>query len=204
MDYGNFVTSIKSGIFTALFLFVLLCPAYSLEIQGVKIPPQVEINGEKLALNGAGLRTVTLLIIPVKAYVAAFYSPTPLRSETAVIGTPGPMQFTFTFLKSVNQNQVAQAWRAQFHDSVTFTYEGYEKDRDTFISMFGPLQTGGVEIVRLIGNNTLVYDGDKLKGSIAGRNFQRAFLSLWFGSNPVMPELKTALLGSNGFTRQQP
>ena len=46
-----------------------------------------------------------------------------------------------------------------------------------------------------MGTDTLVYDSGELKGTIRGRDFQRAFLSLWFGSKPVMPELKAALLG---------
>jgi hypothetical protein len=61
--------------------------------------------------------------------------------------------------------------------------------------MFGALQQGGVQMVQFIGTDTLVYDQGLLKGTIAGRDFQKAFLSLWFGSNPVSPDLKSALLG---------
>jgi hypothetical protein len=98
-------------------------------------------------------------------------------------------------LKSVGQGQVKSAWTAQFADSAAYTYPGFEKDRDAFIALFGPLQTGGIESVQLVGTDTLVYDSGQLKGTIRGRDFQRAFLSLWFGSQPVMPELKSALLG---------
>ncbi len=182
------------------FVFILLILASlhiasAVEIEGVKVPAQAQVNGQTLPLNGAGLRTVVLLIIPIKAYVAAFYAPSPLRSEADVLASAGPLGFTFTFLKSVGQGQVTSAWTAQFADSNSFTYPGFEKDRDAFIALFGPLQTGGVESVQLVGTDTLVYDSGKFKGTISGRNFQRAFLSLWFGSNPVMPSLKTALLG---------
>ena len=53
----------------------------------------------------------------------------------------------------------------------------------------------GVERVQFVGTNTLVYDSGILKGTIAGRDFQKAFLSLWFGSKAVSPDLKAALLG---------
>jgi hypothetical protein len=62
--------------------------------------------------------------------------------------------------------------------------------------MFGPLQSMGVESVQLVGTDTLVYDSGILKGTISGRDFQKSFLSLWFGSNPVAPDLKSALLGN--------
>ncbi len=34
-------------------------------------------------------------------------------------------------------------------------------------------------------------------GTIKGRDFQKAFLSMWFGAKPVMPTLKAALLGKS-------
>jgi hypothetical protein len=62
--------------------------------------------------------------------------------------------------------------------------------------MFGPLSGTGVEQVHLVGTNTIVIDQGVTKGTIPGRDFQKAFLSLWFGSKAVSPDLKTALLGN--------
>jgi hypothetical protein len=53
-----------------------------------------------------------------------------------------------------------------------------------------------VEQVQLVGTNTIVIDQGVTKGTIPGRDFQKAFLSLWFGSKAVSPDLKTALLGN--------
>lgn len=168
----------------------------AVEIEGVQVPSSIVVSGQTLPLNGAGLRTITLLIVPIKAYVAAFYAPAPLRTAKAVTSSPGPLKFTFTFLQGVGQSQVTQAWQAQFQQSVTFTYPGLEKDQAAFISFFGPLSKGGVESVELVGTSTRVYDNGALRGTVEGRNFQQAFLSLWFGTNPVMPELKSGLLGN--------
>ena len=168
----------------------------ALEIQGVAVPPAAQVAGQTLPLNGAGLRTFTLLVLPIKVYVAAFYAPEPLRSEAAVLASPGPMEFRFTFLRAVGASDVSRAWTSQFASSNTYTYPGYEKDRDSFIGMFGALRQGGVEKVQFVGTDTLVYDQGTLKGTIAGRDFQKAFLSLWFGSDPVSTDLKAALLGN--------
>jgi hypothetical protein len=51
-------------------------------------------------------------------------------------------------------------------------------------------------MVQFVGSQTQVYDNGQLKGTILGRDFQKAFLSLWFGSNPVQQDLKAALLGN--------
>jgi hypothetical protein len=171
--------------------------AGAVEIQGVKVPPSVEVNGQSLPLNGAGLRTFSLLMVPIKIYVAAFYAPAPLKSEAAVMASPGPLEFSFTFLRAVDASDVAKAWSSQFAASATYnTYPGYEKDRDAFVGMFGALQQGGVQTVRFVGTDTLIFDQGAQKGTIAGRDFQKAFLSLWFGSSPVSSDLKSALLGN--------
>lgn len=177
-------------------LLLSISAASSLEIQGVKIPQQVTVDGETLSLNGAGLRTVSIAFIPIKIYVAAFHTPAPLKSADAVQASPGPLQFTFTFLRAVSQSQVTQAWQDQIQTSMTYTYPGMEKDRQAFIGMFGPLSQGGVEMVQLVGQETRVYDNGVFKGAIQGRDFQKAFLSVWFGSNPAQEDLKTALLGN--------
>ncbi|MFM8364385.1 MAG: chalcone isomerase family protein [Verrucomicrobiota bacterium] len=169
--------------------------AGAVEIQGVKVPPSAEVNGQSLALNGAGLRTFSLLMVPIKIYVAAFYAPGPLRSEAEVIASPGPLEFSFTFLRAVDASDVARAWSSQFAASVSYTYAGYDKDRDAFVGMFGALQQGGVQMVRFVGTDTLIFDQGTQKGTIAGRDFQWAFLSMWFGANPVSADLKAALLG---------
>ena len=167
----------------------------AVEIQGVTVPPQVQVEGNALQLNGAGLRTFTLLMVPIRIYVAALYTPAALRTAEAVMSSAGPMQFDFTFLRAVGQSDVTKAWTSQFAQSVSYTYPGYARDRDAFIAMFGPLSSGGLERVRFLGTNTVVFDQGTKKGTIPGRDFQKSFLSLWFGSNPVASDLKAALLG---------
>jgi len=177
-------------------LILTVSSSMALEIQGVNVAPGVTVAGSNLALNGAGLRTFSLLMVPIKIYVASFYTAAPLRTEAAVMASSGPMQLDFTFLRAVGQGDVTKAWTSQFAQSVSYSYPGYAKDRDAFIAMFGPLQSMGVESVQLVGTDTLVYDSGILKGTIPGRDFQKSFLSLWFGSNPVDPDLKLALLGN--------
>ncbi len=170
--------------------------ARALEIEGVQIPPQTTVSGQTLQLNGAGLRSFKLLLVPIKVYVASFYSAVPLRTSADAMATQGPVKFNFTFLVAVDQGKVADAWNSQFKASATSTYPGLAKDQAAFVSMFGPLKAGGVQSVEIEGNATRMFDGGKLKGTITGRDFQKAFLSMWFGPSPVTPDLKAALLGS--------
>lgn len=180
----------------ALVFLPAIISAKALDVEGVNVPAQTTVAGQTLQLNGAGVRVVKLAFIPIKAYVASFYTPEQLGTEKAVLASPGPMQFNFTFLQGVGQGQVTDAWNAQFKASASYTYPNLAQDQAAFVKMFGPLKQGDVETVELVGANTLVYDGGSLKGTIKGRDFQKAFLSLWFGSSPVMPSLKASLLGN--------
>lgn len=180
---------------TFLLCVIFVKPTHALTIEGVEVAPQVVVSGQTLPLNGAALRTVTLAFIPIKAYVATFYAPAPLRSYDAVLASPGPLQFNFTFLQGVSQKQVTDAWNAQFKQSATAPYPGLATDQAAFVSFFGPLKKGGVETVEIVGNETRAYDNGTLRGTIQGRAFQKAFLSLWFGSSPVQDSLKSGLLG---------
>ena len=161
----------------------------------MEVPAQKTVGGKKLTLNGSGVRSVTFAMIPIKAYVAAFYAPRPLSTEAEAAASPGPLEFDFTFLRAVGQADVTKAWNAQFGESVSAPYPGLKRDQAAFVQMFGPLENRGVETVVIAGDQTKVYDAGEFKGAIQGRDFQKAFLSLWFGSSPVSPELKRALLG---------
>jgi len=50
--------------------------------------------------------------------------------------------------------------------------------------------------IQLVGEDTVVVDQEEHKGVIRGRDFQRAFLSMWFGEKAVQASLKAGLLGS--------
>ena len=93
----------------ALLLVAQFTSAKALQIEGVNVPAQTKVAGQTLPLNGAGLRTVTIAFVPIKAYVASFFAPTPLRTAAAVTPAAGPLQFNFTFLHSMGQGQVTNA-----------------------------------------------------------------------------------------------
>jgi hypothetical protein len=154
------------------------------------------VDGVTLQRNGQGVRLISFLGMNIKIYVAGFYSPSPLISAEQVLECRDcPMQLDFTFLRDVSQSKMTYAWKSQLEYSVTYSnYDGYERDRDAFIAMFGPIPNGGTESVQLVGEDTLVVDQGVYKGRITGRNFQMAFLSMWFGDKAVSDDLKAGLL----------
>jgi hypothetical protein len=174
------------------------------ETSGIALPDVMHVDGVELKRNGHGIRSIRFLGMNINIYVAGLYSPKPLLSEDDVYShRDGPIQMDFTFLRSVGRSKVISAWSQQLESSVSHMYDGYEQDRDTFIDMFSNhIAYGGTQTVQLVGDNTVIVDQGVQKGAIPGRNFQMAFLSMWFGERAVAEDLKEGLL--NGAAHHQP
>jgi hypothetical protein len=187
---------------TRLAAAIALCTALALtagaaarEIEGLQVPESHLVDGLPLALNGAGVRSVKLGPFAIKAYVAAFYATGPVRAADAALDGRRPLRLDFTFLRAVSKADVAKAWNAQFRASLAHDYPELAADQAAFVGMFGPLQRSGAQSVEMVGEETRVYEGALLKGVIHGRDFQRAFLGLWFGPKPPTTRLREELLG---------
>lgn len=170
------------------------CMAHG-DIEGVSVPEAVSIEGHTLHLNGAGLREISLLGARMKLYVASLYTPVRVRSLKELLASPRPVEINFIFLKGVSRTLVERSWRQQFARSATYTYPGFGKDQETFISLLGNLDEKGRDTVQFLSGETRVLDQGRLMGTIRGEEFQRAFFFLLFGDKPISRRLKANLLG---------
>jgi hypothetical protein len=167
--------------------------AISTFFEGIELPDFRKGGGFELKRNGQGIRSVW----GFKIYVAAMYSLNRLQEAKDVLDCHGdcPLQLDFTFLRSVTGKQCKTAWQKQLDHSVSYHYNGYEKDRDAFIQkLSGPISNGGTLSVQMIGDDTVVIDQGTERGVVTGKKFQKAFLSMWFGNRPVTDDLKEGLL----------
>jgi hypothetical protein len=175
----------------------------------VQLPNIKHVDGVPLKRNGDGVRSISVFGWNVNVYVAGFYSAAPLLSEKDVLESHGagnsPMHFDFTFLRSVDEGRVVSAWSQQLEHSVTHTYDGYELDRDRFVELFtNKIANGGTQTVQLVGDNTIITDQGVHKGNIHGRDFQKSFLSMWFGEKAVAEDLKASLLSGACHLDEEP
>ena len=166
-------------------------------VEGVELPDHRVIDGMQLKRNGHGLRSLTYFGIGIRIYVASMYSSKPILTAQQAMHQDapdnGPIQLDFTFLRYVRQSQVVSAWTQQLDHSISYKeYEGYDADRQRFIDLAssGPIENQGRQSVQLVGEETRIIDQGKLKGVIPGKNFQRSFLSMWFGNIAVAEDLK--------------
>ena len=160
-----------------VIIFVALHSVGAAQVfEGINLPEIRKIDGIELLMNGRGLRSIQFFRLEVKVYVAGFYSQIPLLSEEDVMTRRDClMLLDFTFLRDISKNRVISAWRKQITYSSSFRYEELEEDTNLLIELLAlPIPKGGTQSILIDGNDTTVFLDGVRKGSISGRNFQKA------------------------------
>jgi hypothetical protein len=172
--------------------------AQAVEVANVKYEPTLDLAGQKLQLNGAGIRYKFV----VKVYTAGLYLTTTAGTTQEVLAAPGPKRIHITMLRDIDGNELgklftkgmeANAPRDEFVKSIN----GVLKLSEVFASR-KQLNSGdsfSVDYVPGVGS-TLLLNGKTVMGEpIKEPEFFSALLRIWLGDKPADDALKDALLG---------
>lgn len=180
----------------ALILFAGL-GAGAVEVAGVNFQPQVEVNGSKLQLNGAGVRYKSIF----KVYSAGLYLSRKATTLEQVIAAPGPKRLSITMLRDIDASELGKLFSRGMEDNM---------DR----AAFGKLIPGILRMSQIFSDHKKLQAGDNftvdwvpgvgtvitLKGTAQGAAFKEpefftAMMGIWFGKSPADWMLRDALLG---------
>lgn len=194
------VAKLVCGMVTALGTGLLLCgltmPAAALEINQVKIEPQVSLANKDLVLNGAGVRSVLF----VKAYVAALYLPSKMEDANLVIAN-GPRKMVLHILRDIEVNELASAMlKGMRKNNSAKDLAEVTMQMASFGQVFGniPMVKNGDTITfdYVPGQGSVAYvNKTRLGDALPGDQFARVFFRIWLGDHPVQESLKRELLG---------
>jgi hypothetical protein len=182
-----------------LFLTLALSAGFqaqALELSGVQIPPQVDVAGTPLQLNGAGVRFKAVF----KVYTAALYTTRKVNSLDELNKVPGPRRISITMLRDIDATELGKLFTRGMEDNM---------ERATFTKLIpGIMRMGQIfaDHKKLVAGDSFVVDwlpgrGMVLtvKGKTEGEPFKEveffnALMAIWMGSNPADWQLKNALL----------
>lgn len=170
--------------------------AVATTVEGVKLPDQVNVGGQQLVLNGAGVREKFFFDI----YVAALYLPEKNGDADAILAADRPWRMMMHFLYSkVAKKKLDAGWEEGISDNVSPEQLGQLKQRlEQFKSLFEEMHKGEEAILDYVpGKGVQVSVKGEMKGTVTGSDFAAALLSVWLGKEPVTGKLKKALLGVN-------
>lgn len=181
------------------FLVVLLCVGLTAsvapagELEGVTMPDEITIDDSTLQLNGMGVRKK----LWIEVYVAGLYLETPTSSADQVVSSDEYKRVVMHFLTDkATKKKMDKAWWEGFENNSPDVYESMRDKISKFAGFFGDMEDGS-EIVLTItpdGSTIAEFNGEE-KGTIEGREFAEAVLSLWMGPEPPSDKLKEGMLG---------
>lgn len=169
-----------------------------IEVAGVKYDGTVEVAGQKLLLNGAGIRYKAIF----KVYTAGLYMNAKATTPEAVLANNGPKRIHIQMLRDIDGEELGKlftkgmeqnASREEFGRSIS----GVLRMSEIFVQK-KKLKTGesfGVDYIP--GTGTVVFvNGQLIPGDpIKGEDFFNVLLKIWLGKSPADSDLKVALLG---------
>jgi len=177
-----------------LFLGLILYSGlvFATEFEGVKIPPTTICEGKEIPLSGYGIRKYS--IFKIRVFVLAVYAPKAIRKGTGMDLEQRPLCFEMTYLRDVDEEDVNKAWEFQFKDSSQHDYPALKEDVMNLTKYFGEIKGERKESFYLSTDSTKIYEDGAFKGEIKGKDFQKSFLSIWFGTNPPTKQLQKQIL----------
>jgi len=164
------------------------------ECHGVAFPEQIQVQTSPLTLNGLGLRQATLL--KVNVYVAALYVAQKSTDANAILAANTPKHLVLHFVRDVDGADIKKAWEEGFEDNAKAQLPALKERIEQLQAWMVDMKSGQqLTFTHKPGAGIEVDVNGTVKGTIAGDDFAKAFLSIWLGPKPPNAGLKEGLLG---------
>jgi hypothetical protein len=169
----------------------------AVDIAGVKFDHSLDLAGQKLQLNGAGIRYKFV----VKVYAAGLYLGSKASTPEAVLAAPGVKRIQIVALRDIDGNDLGRLFTKGIEQNTTRqefmkSINGVLKIADMFANKKELLkgESFSVDYVPGIGS-TVMLNGKAQGDAIKEPEFFSALMNIWLGRSPADDQLKDALLG---------
>jgi hypothetical protein len=163
-------------------------------LAGVNIPDTADVAGQKLVLNGAGLRKKLF----IKVYTGALYLPAKSGNATSILAADQTRRMVMHFVFSVDKGKIAEAWTEGLADNTPNAGADVKTNFKMLSSWMEDIKDGQEIVLHYVpGTGTTVSVNGKVKGTLAGKATSDAILNTWIGPKPGPgDDFKKAVLGS--------
>lgn len=167
------------------------------DIAGVRFPAAVEVRGQRLELNGAALRTMSVF----RVYAIALYLGERRATAHEVLGSRLPKRVRLAMLREVTAAQLSNALVEGIRDN--HPPAEFERLRGRIDRLARAMTSVGVappgshiDMDFVPGRGTVfAFNGGPIGEPIEGDEFFDALLAIWLGPAPADLALRDALLG---------
>ena len=178
-----------------LILVIGFSDTFAETINKVSIDDTAICSGEKLILNGAGIRKK----IFIKLYVASLYveNKTDQEKQLLEMNQALCMRLHITSAK-ITAEKMVKATREGFEKSTQNNTAPIADEIETFLNWLKqPIKKGDFfEFSFTPTDTTVVSKNNQSLGEISNKEFSTALFGIWLGSSPAQVDLKNKLLGN--------
>jgi long-chain acyl-CoA synthetase len=167
--------------------------AQAAEFDGVAMPDVRMTDGRTMQLNGIGLRTYSLLGIPI--YVAGLYLERRSDDSNAILYSPETKVLQVRFLRDVDAADAREAWRDGLEQNCKSPCSLDPAGVEKFLAAVPSVRDGDESTLVFTAKGVRVTLNGRLIGNIADPQFARVMLAPFIGAEPPTPQLKRELLG---------
>ncbi len=162
-------------------------------LKGVTMEDAIEVDGQKLVLNGMALRKKFVF----KVYVAGLYLQQKETDAVKILKADQPRRLVMHWLRSVGIGKINGAWYEGLEDNTPDHSPELKKQFDTMTGMMEKVKEDDLIVFTYIpGKGTEVSVKGKVKGTVEGKAFADALFACWIGPEPGPGEgFKEDLLG---------
>lgn len=174
-------------------------PVSQREIAGVKVDNAITLGGQRLPLNGAGIRYKTF----IKVYVGSLYASRKVTDLQSLVAAPGPKRMQLVMLREINGTELGRLLYRGIEDNTTkeqfFKFAGsFARVSNIFIEYKALKQGDVVSVDYIPGTGTTILVNGKIAANEVFKEpeFFQAMMSIWLGPVPADFKLKDALLNT--------
>ena len=177
-----------------VILAISTVPLKAGKLKGVTMEDEIEVEGQKLVLNGMALRKKFIF----KVYVAGLYIPQKEKDGVKILTTDGPRKGVMHFVRSVDAGKINGGWKDGLKANTPNASIELKKQFDSLCNLMENVKAGDrLCFTYLPGKGTQVEVKGKIKGTLKGKAFADALFSCWIGQKPGPGEgFKEDLLGN--------
>jgi Chalcone isomerase-like len=184
-------------LFSALVATLSPMAHADVEVAGVKFADTLDLKGNKLQLNGAGIRTKAIF----KVYAAGLYLPGKASTPELAMAMQGAKSIRVTMLRDIEAQELGNLLVRGIEANTTrdefFKFAvGFQQMADIFLA-HKKLKTGDTFSLDFVPGTGafVVIKGELQKAVFKEPEFFNSIMKIWLGPKPVDASLKPALLG---------
>jgi Chalcone isomerase-like len=168
--------------------------ARAADLNGVAMPDTRIADGTQMQLNGIGLRTFSLLRIPV--YVAGLYLERRNDNPDAIMHSTETKLLDIRFLRDVDAEAARKAWLDGLEGNCKKPCSLDPRDVQRFLAAVPAVHNGDETTLLFTQNGVGVRLNGQSVGAITDPHFAEVMLATFIGVEPPTPRLKRQLLGN--------